>query len=407
MKTILALLAVGSSLGLGWGVYNYSSEAADKAVPPVVKAPIAVEVMVSAKRPIEDRAELVGSLMAGAEVQVLAPRNGYILKLPFDVGDPIKLGQVIVELDEREQQELVAGARAALVVAEAQTKAALAQEQAAQNELTRQERLAERSAATKQFLDQAQAQWNIAVAQRELEEAHVKQAQSEVDRLMLALGDSKIHAPLAGFVGERFVDVGDLAKPDVPLLRIVSFDTVRTVVHMVEKDYPRVKVGQHATIEVDAFPHVEFFGTVIRKAPLLNPNTRTAAVQIEIPNSDQLLKPGMHARVSLVFERREAVLLPVAALFGSTRPPHGFDRGKRPAHNPRQEVKTGINDGEFVEILSGVTPNDQVVTLGNRLVKSGQVVKPIPIPWTDPLPADVQIAKQKPRPPADIPATGE
>jgi len=76
MKAILTLLAIGSSLGLGYGVYHYSSVAANTSVPPVVKQPIAVEVMVSAERPMEDRAELVGSLMAGAEVQILAHRNG-------------------------------------------------------------------------------------------------------------------------------------------------------------------------------------------------------------------------------------------------------------------------------------------------------------------------------------------
>jgi RND family efflux transporter MFP subunit len=407
MKAILTLLAVGSSLGLGWGVYNYSTEAANQAVPPVVKMPIAVEVMASATRPIEDRAQLVGSLMAGADVQVLAPRNGYIMKLPFDVGDPIQQGQVIVELDDREQQELVAGARAALVVAQAQKKAAEAQVQMVLSELNRQKKLVDRSAASQQSLDQAQAQWDIAVAQRELEEARVKQAQSEVDRNLLALKDSKILAPISGFVGERFKETGDLAKPDVPLLRIVAFDTVRTIVHVVEKDYPRVQVGQHATIEVDAFPHVEFFGTVIRKAPLLNPNTRTAAVQIEIPNSDQQLKPGMHARVSLVFERRDAVLLPVAALLDNHDHPTVLIVENDPPTIREQAVKTGLNDGEFVEILAGVSPTDRVVTMGNRLVKAGQVVNPVVAAWPDPISADLQTVQTKSQSAAEAATTGE
>ena len=107
MKAIFSLMAVGSSLGLGWGVYHYSSDQANTTKPPVTKQPVAVEVMVSTRRPIEDRAQLVGSLTAGAEVQVLAHRNGYITQLPFDVGDIIEKGQVIVELDDREQQELV------------------------------------------------------------------------------------------------------------------------------------------------------------------------------------------------------------------------------------------------------------------------------------------------------------
>ena len=395
VKAVFALFAVGSSIGLGWGVYHYSSAAADKAVPPVAKQPIAVEVMVSGRRSMEDRSRLVGSLSAGTEVQILSHRNGYITKLPFDVGDRIEAGEVIVELDDREQQELAAGARAALVVAEAQKKAALAQEGLALTNLNRQKRLADQDASTKQALEQAQAQWDIAVAQRELEEARVKQAQSEVDHMLLALTDSKIRATMAGFVGERHVEVGDLAKPDVPLLRIVSFDTVRTLVHVVEKDYPRVELGQDATIQVDAFPHKEFRGKVIRKAPVLNPNTRTAAVRIEIPNSGRELKPGMHARVSLVFERRDALVLPVAALVDQNDKPTVFVIENDPPTIRQKEVRTGINDGEFVEILSGLSEGDRVVTMGNRLVQSGQVVNPVTVPWIDQLPEDAQTAEKK------------
>lgn len=394
MKAILTLLAVGVSAGLGWGVYTYSSEAANQAVPPPTKQPISVETMVSHERLIEDRAELVGSLTAGAEVQVLAPRNGYITELPFDVGDPIKRGEMIVMLDDRDQQEMVAGAKAALVVAEAQKKAALAEENMALAEHRRQQRLVDRNAASQQALEQAQSQWDIAVAQRELEEARVKQAQSEVDRAMLALEESKIHASMSGYVGERFVDVGDLAKPDVPLLRIVSFAKVRTVVHVVEKDYPRVEVGQDATIRVDAYPREKFFGKVIRKAPVLNPNTRTAAVQIEILNNDRKLKPGMHARVSLVFKRRNAIVLPVAALIEQNERPAVFVIENDPPTIRKQEVVTGINDGEFVEILSGLAADDRVVTLGNHLVQAGQVVDPVEIPWTGFVDPEIHIAEK-------------
>lgn len=382
MKAILTLLAVGVSTGLGWGVYTYSSSAADQAVPPPVKHPISVETMISHEQPIEDRVELVGSLTAGAEVQILAHRNGYITELPFDVGDPIQQRDVIVTLDDRDQQEMVLGAKAALVVAQAQKKAAVAQENMAIAEHRRQQRLVDRDAASQQALEQAESQWDIAIAQRELEEARVKQAQSVVDRAELALEDSNIYASMSGYVGERFVDIGDLAKPDVPLLRIVSFDKVQTVVHVVEKDYPRVEIGQDATIQVDAFPRQEFYGKVIRKAPVLNPNTRTAAVQIEIPNKDRRLKPGMHARVSLVFQRRKAIVLPVAALVEQNDRPMVFVVENDPPTIQKQEVVTGINDGEFVEILSGLAADDRVVTLGNHLIKSGQVVNPVEIPWS-------------------------
>jgi RND family efflux transporter MFP subunit len=405
MKAILTLLAVGSSVGLGWGVYRYSIQAAQENLPAATKPAVSVEVMVSNKRPMEDRARLVGSLTAGSMVQVLAPRNGYIVKLPFDVGDEVKRGEVLVELDDREQKELLAGAKAALVVAEAQKKTAMAQEQLALSELTRQIRLTERSATTQQALELAEAQHDIAVAQRELEEARVKQAESEVSRHQLTVDDSKILATQDGFIGERLKEVGDLAKPDVPLLSIVSFETVRTVVHVVEKDYPRVQVGQTATLHVDAFPETEFQGKVMRKAPILNPNTRTAAVQIEIPNEKGLLKPGMHADVSLVFERRNAVVLPIAALLDDADQPSVLVVENDPPTVRVQEVTTGINDGEFVEILSGISPDDHVVTMGNRMVKSGQTVDPVKVPWATP--AETEIVQDGPPAKDAAPASAE
>ncbi|WP_166819728.1 efflux RND transporter periplasmic adaptor subunit [Thalassoroseus pseudoceratinae] len=388
LKTLTALVSICVAGGLGWMIYNQSVELVAKEVPPVKKQPVAVEVMPVAQRVIADRAELVGSLMAGSEVQILARRDGYITDIPFDVGDTIARGEVIVVLDDREQVELVAGAKAALVVAEAQKRAQDAQEELAESIYNRNKRLRDRNAATEEEFTQAEAQWRIAVAQRELEEARVKQAQSEIDRTTLALTDSKILAPMSGVVAERMVDVGDLAKPDVPLLRIVSYRKVHTVVHVVEKDYPRVKVGQQATIQVDAFPHQEFSGKVIRKAPVLNPGTRTAAVEIEIPNPDLQLKPGMHARVSLIFVEREATVLPMAAITKKDDKPAVLVLNRpKDGENPTvrvQEIVTGIEDGELTEVISGVAPDEQIVTLGVRVVKNGQEVLPVEIAWSKP-----------------------
>ncbi len=387
-KSLAAILAIGIAVGLGWVIYSRSLAIAAKEVPPVEKQPVAVEVMPTATRIIADRAELVGSLMAGSEVQILSRRDGYITDIPFDVGDRIERGEVIVELDDREQTELVEGAKAALIVAQAQQRAQVAQEELAESVYNRNKRLRERNAATAVEYTEAEAQWRIAVAQRELEEARVKQAQSEVQRNQLALTDSKILAPMSGVVADRMVDVGDLAKPDVPLLRIVSYRKVHTVVHVVEKDYPRVQAGQLATIQVDSFPNEEFSGKVIRKAPVLNPGTRTAAVEIEIPNPDLHLKPGMHARVSLIFVEREATVLPMASILEKNKKPAVYvlnSSGNDKAPTVRlQEIVTGIQDGELVEVLSGLSTSDQIVTLGVRVVKNGQAVKPVEIAWSQP-----------------------
>jgi HlyD family secretion protein len=115
----------------------------------------------------------------------------------------------------------------------------------------------------------------------------------------------------------------------------------------------------------------------------------------------------MHARVSLVFERRDAVLLPVAALLDNHDHPTVLIVENDPPTIREQAVKTGINDGEFVEILAGVSPTDRVVTMGNRLVKAGQVVNPVVAAWPDPISADLQTVQTKSQSAAEAATTGE
>lgn len=382
----LAGLAVSLAvcMGLGWGVYRYAQAQAEQSVPPVEKRPLAVEVMRLTNRTVEERADLVGSLQAGAEVQILSRISGYIDEIPVDVGDAVEKGQVAVQLDDREQREAISAAKAALEVAEAELESQKAQVAQARRVVKRHEKLHESGAGTEQQLEQAQSQLDIATAQQQVKQAQVNRAKSDLEQGQLVLQDTEIVAPMAGYVAERFVDEGDLAKPDVPLLRIVAIETIRMVVHVTESDYTRVKIGQKATVRVDAFPDRRFGGTVVRKAPALNPNTRTAAVRIEVPNPDESLKPGMHARVTLVFDRREdADVLPVAAVVEHQEQPAVFVVEGDPPQAQLQPVQTGFNDGEIVEVLEGITSEDRVVTLGSGLVESGQTVNPTEVPWPE------------------------
>jgi RND family efflux transporter MFP subunit len=150
---------------------------------------------------------------------------------------------------------------------------------------------------------------------------------------------------------------------------------VKTVIHIVERDYPKVMPGQLAHVTVDSFPELQFEGKVARKAPVLDPLTRTGDVFIEIPNRDKLLKPGMHARVRLVFDRhKEAKVLPVAALHDDGDKRAVFVLSGNPARAALRRVRTGFADGDVVEILSGLGSTDRVVISGGELIKDGETV---------------------------------
>ncbi|MEQ8851669.1 efflux RND transporter periplasmic adaptor subunit [Gimesia sp.] len=383
MKVLIAPACTAIAMVVGWLVYDKSVKDVQVPTKTIIPEPIAVQVTRSTTKTLEKRINLVGNLEAGSQVEVRTRYSGYIKSMPFDVGDRIMEGDVILELNDSENRELVSKAEAALSVAKAQLKAQITSQELAQKAYDRLLVLQKSGVSTRQQMEEAQASLAIQEAQTELEQARVDQAGADLEQSRLRLQENKILAPTSGFLAERMVDIGDLAKPDVALMKIVNLDHVRTVVHIVEKDYEDVKIGQQAAITVDTFPDQTFSGHVKRKAPVMDPQTRTAAVHIEIPNEDFSLKPGMHARVQIVFEHRpETKVLPIASLTRRKDGPGSavFIIGGNPPMTHRRNIEVGINDGEMVEILSGINAEDLVITLGNRLVDEGQTVTPVEVP---------------------------
>lgn len=381
MRIFIAVIM--SSLAVGGGVLVYQHNR-QQMLPKHEKGAAAipsVEVTKVQRRTILDRSELVGNLEAASEVEIHPRSSGYITHLPYGIGDFVEKGKVVVELDASAAREVVAKSEAALKVAEAQLFSQKAKSELAEKEIRRHRELRRMGVSTQQQIEAAEAESVVAKSQVELEKAHVAQAQAELLGCKLALEETRIIAPISGFVADRPAEVGDLAQSDKAILKLVKLDTVRTVVHVVEKDYDKVMTGQHADIRVEAIPGHPFQGKVVRKAPVLETETRTAAVHIDIPNERLLLRPGMHARATLTFRRQSAerVISIDALLDRDSRSQVLVVRGTPPTLQ-LQTVIAGIVDGPLVEIVSGLTANDRVVTLGTHMVKSGQIVNPIEVP---------------------------
>jgi membrane fusion protein, multidrug efflux system len=246
--------------------------------------------------------------------------------------------------------------------------------------LTRQKNLAMSGAGTPQQLEQSEAALQISKARVELEQAKVAQANADLLRAKLDLDELRLVSPITGVVADRMIDVGNLAAPDAPLLKIVDLSTVRTTAHVIERDYRLMHEGLEADVRVDAYPHQVFRGTVSRVAPVLNEVTRTADVRIDIPNPDRMLKPGMYTRVSLRSgNERDGLVIPVAALLDGQRPSVMIVEGTPPLAQ-RRIIEIGATEADLVEVTSGLAAGDQVVTLGNRMVTPGQAVSVIQRP---------------------------
>lgn len=381
-RFVLGIAAIVAAW-MAWRVVHLDSVERAAAPPPARKTErLSVEVLPVKRYPIADSIELIGSLEPLKEVELRSRVSGYIVAMPFDLGDDIAAGETAISLDESDQLELVQQAEAALKVAQAELTAQQAERVQAERQLARYEELGRTSAATTQQLEEARASVEVALAKGALQRALVEQRESEVSRVRLALKDLHIKTPIAGTVAMRYASFGDLAKPDTPLLRLVNLNRVQTVVHVIERDYERIRQGQRATMTVDAWPGVTFDGEVSRVAPIVDPTTRTAEVHVEFANTERQLKPGMHGRVSVHFqEPRSAEVVPLAAVSEEDGVKSVFVVNEKNGIAERREVRTGVNDGFRIEILAGVNVGDKVITLGSRLVRHGQEVNVIEASW--------------------------
>jgi len=381
MKFILLPCVLASCLGIGWAVFVDSQHRADLDLPRSRSETVAVEVVGLQIRDIEESLELVGSLEAGRDVEIRSRVSGQIQALSVDVGDSIAAGQELVRIESSQQQELVRQSEALKKVAIAELAAQDLRVKAALQEFERVEDLRSKGVGTTQQLEAAESKLEIARAESRLAASKVDRAESELAGSRLALAERRIESPLSGHVASRLVQVGDLAKTDLALLRIVDLSTVRTTVHVGESDYRQLREGQLAEVRVDTYPGEVFTGRVERLAPVLDPQTRTAVVYIAVDNPRSLLKPGMHARVRVKLGLHErASVVPLAAV---------VERGGRKTvfvvasdgHSVRQvEVELGLVDGTRVEVLSGLGPGERVVTLGSHLVEDGQDVQVVDEP---------------------------
>jgi multidrug efflux pump subunit AcrA (membrane-fusion protein) len=257
----------------------------------------------------------------------------------------------------------------------------------------------------------AQTRLKVAQAQAEQKEAALKVAQ-------LQLSYTKVQAFWEGgdpnrpdahrhdrVVGERFVDEGTLVSINQPIVSVLENDPLMAVIFVIERDYPKISIGQEAAVTTDAYPGKTFAGAIRRIAPLLRESSRQARVEIEIANADHLLKPGMFVRALVEFGRHDqAALIPISALVrragkegvfiveGSPLTPVSFQPAENRQPTPDEPavlqarfvpVTTGVVSGEIVELLEPAV-SGMVVTLGNHLLEDrSRVILPKPSPGPD------------------------
>ena len=311
MKRAIIVLVIAAAIGAGGWTYYVRHNGVE----------LTVNTSPITRGEIIDAVASTGTLQAVVSVTVGSQVSGNISWLGADFNSIVKKNQVIAKLDPTLFQAQVSQSAANLANAKAQILKDQASLAYAKVTLQRNVDLQKRGIVTQDALDASKAAADQMAAQVEVDQAQIKQAQAQLSSSQTNLDHTIITSPIDGIVTQRSVDVGQTvaASMTAPVIFIIAADLTKMQVsaNIDESDVGRVRPNQAVTFRVDAYPGVDFKGTVsqIRLNPIVVNNVTTYATMINVPNDDLRLKPGMTANLKVQVNRRaDALRVPNTAI---------------------------------------------------------------------------------------------
>lgn len=372
-KKIYIGVAILFGVFLLWRISSLIFTGGEKSGPPA-RPPVAVEVDSISYGPIREESRLIGNVYPQYQYIVAPKVSGRILRMTKRIGDRVRAGEIIALIDDAEYQQAVFEAEANLKIAQASLTESRSQFELAGQEKERSEQLQAKGIASPSELDAAVTNYAAQQSRYALAEAQVEQREAALKSARIRLGYTRLTASKPGFIGERFVDEGTLLAPNAAVASVVGIDSVIVQTSVIERDYTRIRIGQQASVSVDAFKTRQFRGVVSRIAPMLQEASRVAQMEVEVQNDSLLLKPGMFARVNVITaEKDDAQIAPATAMVSRNGETGIFIVSPEYATAHFIPVKTGIVTLDQVEILSPPVKG-MVVTLGQHLLDDGSPV---------------------------------
>ncbi len=322
-------------------------------------------------------------------VQVQPQIEGQAIEsIAADLGDTVEAGQVLARLSQsaldlalNQAKAQISSAEAAIAQARAQLVQAEATRRDALRTKQRTDELARRGAATQAAADSADAKFQAAdaavkAAQQGLIAAQAQRrvAESQVEDVQLKLQRTRITAPVAGLVIEKNAMVGAIASAaGAPMFTLVRDGKLELVADVAEEDTIRLEQGQAARIYVEGRAQ-PISGKVRMVEPVIDRETRLGKVHVSI-EEPATVRAGMFAEVSVIVARREALAVPVSAIGGDDATTTVMKVVDGTARNVA--VETGIRENGIVEVTSGLSPGDLVVTKAGAFVRDGDRINPV------------------------------
>jgi membrane fusion protein (multidrug efflux system) len=286
------------------------------------------------------------NLVAENEVKVLSEVEGRVLTLRVEEGDWVKHGQVLATL-VRDDEEI-------------EFKKAQLKETNARAAYDRAKELVDRELISREEFDKLTIDYQI--ARQEMAEAE------------WALKKATIVAPFTGRITARMTQLGQHVRPGDELFQVTDYDPLIARIYLPERDVLGLEEGRQVQIRLDAAAEVSFAGRIRQISPVVDTSTGTVKVTVEAIEPPEQVRPGSFVTVNIVRETHaDAVLLPREAVLRELRMAHVFVAENEIAE--KRTVTLGFEEGDLIEVISGVEAGDQVIVAGQGGLKDGSVVK--------------------------------
>jgi len=338
----------------------------------------AVDVVVVRNAARAGTLTLPGETAAWYESTIYARVSGYVAKWYVDIGDRVKAGQILATIDTPELDAELLAASAKLQVAQAQVKVKQADVEFATSTYARW-RDSPKGVVSEQEREDKKAGNATAAAQLEAARAQVNLDQADVDRLTAFEQFKRVTAPYAGTIVERRIDIGNLvtagsSSSTTSLYRMAQDDPIRVFVDVPQSaTADLMKVGVRAQISTNDSSGQTITGTIARTSDAIDPKARTFRAELDIPNPDRRLVPGLYVQVGFQLQNGGMNQVPAAALVFSAGGPKVAVVGSDGTVRYRA-VTIGRDDGDKVELSSGVSDGERLVlNISNQIAEGTKV----------------------------------
>jgi len=342
-------------------------------------APPLVDVIQAAPVGAVQKMSLPGQTAAWHSSVIYARVNGYVGKWFVDIGDRVQKGQVMATIETPDLDAQLAGARAGLQAAEAQVLVRRSQAEFAQSTYERW-RDSPKGVVSEQEREQKHSDFDSAEASLKSAEADVALDRAHVNQYLALAQFKQVTAPYDGTVSQRDIDIGNLVtagstSSTTSLYVVTQNDPMRVFVDVPQSAAPDLMEGKvPAEVQVPGSAGRAYSGTVTRTSEAINQQARTMRVEVDIPNGQQTLVPGMYVKVAFGLQPKGLVQVPAAALIFRASGPQ-VARVDKNNHISFRSVTIARDDGNAVELGSGVEPGDELALNVSSQIAEGELVQ--------------------------------